>query len=97
MRDRADQPPEAQPDTLWPLLLCLLVVVGGGVTMALGQWRSGAIIVGAATLLAAGMRLVLPRQVAGLLVMRRRWIDVLVLAGLGIAIIAVAVSVPPGP
>ena len=97
MRDRADKLPHAQPDAWLPLLICILVVAVGTGFMAVGHWRIGAMWVGAASLLAAALRLVLPVKLAGLLVMRRRWVDVVVLAFMGAAIIAVALSVPPGP
>lgn len=95
MRDRTDQPPESHPDTLWPLLVALLVLLTGVAHMWFGHWRRAAMLIGAASLLAGVMRLCLPREVAGLLVVRRRWIDVCVMAGLGVAIMAMALVVRP--
>ncbi|MFD0867072.1 DUF3017 domain-containing protein, partial [Tessaracoccus lubricantis] len=71
-----DKPADSYPDS--PLALALTVaVLGVGVVFAtLGRWRMASLIIGAALLLGAGLRLVLPRTAAGLLVVRRRWIDV---------------------
>lgn len=96
MRDRADQPPESLPSTMWPLLLSLAVVLVGAGWIFFGHWRMGSVIIGSAALFAAGLRLVLPREMAGLLVVRRRWVDVLVLLGMGVTIMVMAMTVPPG-
>lgn len=97
MRDRVDQPPQSHPATLWPLLLTLVVVLVGAVFVFFGHWRLGSVIIGSAALFAAGLRLVLPRDVAGLLVVRRRVADVVVLVVMGVTIVVMAMTVPPGP
>lgn len=97
MRDRIDRSADSHPSTIWPLLVVILVVLAGAGYMMFGHWRSGALLVGAATLLGAVLRAILPDELAGLLVVRRRWIDVLVLASTGIAIAVMAMQVPPGP
>lgn len=96
MRDRADQAPEDLPANPWPLVAVMVVVLVGVGHMIFGQWRSGAIFVGIAAVLGAILRSVLPDHLAGLLVVRRRFIDVVVLALLGVAIIVMATQVPPG-
>ena len=48
-----------------------------------------------ALLLGALLRLVLPREIAGLLTLRRRWVDVVVMAGMGTAVAVLALVVPP--
>lgn len=96
MRDRTDQPATAHPNTLWPLGISLVILMIGLGDIIFGQWRRGSIMMGAAMIVAAVLRLVLPRRVAGLLVVRRRWIDVGVLALMGIGIVAMALVVRPG-
>jgi len=41
-------------------------------------------------------RMLLPRRVSGLLVVRRRWMDITILFSLGTAIGVLALVVPPG-
>ena len=96
MRDRPDKPAEELPQNPWPLGVAAVVALGGLAVVAIGEWRSGAVLVGSAVALAALLRLVLPERMAGLLVIRRRWIDVVGLAGLAAAIIVLAFVVPPG-
>jgi len=50
---------------------------------------------GAAMLLGAGLRGLLPARMLGVLVLRRRWFDVACLVVLGAGIVALAFLVPP--
>lgn len=77
-----------------PALLVLAVLALGLVLTLLGAWRVGTTTVGAALLLAAGLRLTLPVRQAGWLVVRGRGADAAVLLGLGLATVALAGSVP---
>jgi hypothetical protein len=81
----------------WPLLL----VLGGGVTalllVALDGFRLGCILLGASMAFAAIARAVLPARRVGLLVVRSRPLDVLVLAVMGAALVILAVSIPAPP
>lgn len=96
MRDRSDQVPEELPNSPWALVAVMAVVLMGVAQMVFGLWRGGAIFVGGAAVLAALLRVVLPEHLAGLLAVRRRWIDVLALTLIGVAIIVMALQVPPG-
>jgi len=80
-------------------LLVLAVVAVGLVVVVLGDWRVGIRIMGGALLGAATTRLALPSRDAGMLAVRNRTIDVVVLVGLGVAMIWLAGSIPdqPGP
>ena len=69
-----------------PLLAALLSVGAGLVLVTLGHWRRGLVVIGLALLGTAGLRLVLPLRRVGLLAVRSRWADVLMLAGTGVAI-----------
>lgn len=79
----------------WPLL----TVLGGGVVglalVALGHFRSGCLLLGVSVLFAALARLVLPVRRVGLLVVRSRAFDVLVLAVMGTSLVTFAIIVPP--
>jgi hypothetical protein len=79
----------------WPLLS----VLGGGVVgiglVATDHFRSGCLLLGASVLLASLARLVLPARRVGLLVVRSRAFDVLVLTTMGVALVVLAVIVPP--
>lgn len=77
-----------------PLLLVLALVGAGLALGAADRWRVGAGLVGAAVVLAAALRLLLPARRAGLLVVRSRRLDVAVLLVLGVALLALASSVP---
>jgi hypothetical protein len=79
----------------WPLL----TVLGGGVVglglVALDHFRSGTLLFGVSVLFAGLARLVLPARRVGLLVVRSRAFDVLVLGSMGSAVVVLAVLVPP--
>ena len=79
----------------WPLL----TVLGGGVVglglVALDHFRIGALILGVSVLFAALARLVLPARRVGLLVVRSRAFDVLVLTSMGTALVVFSIIVPP--
>ena len=93
--DKPDKPAESAPSNVWPLALCLLIV---GVAVVFGfmeHWRRASVTVALAMGVAGGLRLVLPREIAGLLVVRRRVLDVVIYFGLAVAITVVAFVVPP--
>ena len=69
-----------------PLLTAILVVGVGLVLVTFGAWRSGLVVVGLALVGAALLRLFLPLRRVGLLAVRSRWVDVLLLAGAGLAL-----------
>lgn len=96
MDDKPDKPADSYPSNPWPLLLVVAVVVVGAALAGFGFWRRGSLLIAGALGLGAVLRLVLPRRVAGLLVVRRRWIDVTVMAAIAVATAVMAVVVPPG-
>ena len=80
--------------------LFFLVVVGVGLlVVVLGDWRLGIRIMGGSLLASALVRVVLPSRDAGMLAVRNKPIDALVLVGIGVAMIWLAGSIPdqPGP
>jgi hypothetical protein len=80
----------------WPLL----IVLGGGLTallvVASDGFRLGCTMLGASVGFAAVARAVLPVRRVGLLVVRSRLFDVVVLAAMGAALVVLA-AVVPGP
>ncbi len=69
-----------------PLLAAILVVGAGLLLVTFGYWRRGLVVIGVALMGTAALRLVLPLRRVGLLAVRSRWADVLMLAGTGLAI-----------
>jgi len=78
----------------WPLLLVLACLIVGLALVVTGHWRRGAMVIGGTIGLAGLLRLLLPEDVVGLLVVRSRWVDVLVTGVAGAAMIVMAVIVP---
>jgi hypothetical protein len=77
-------------------------LVLGGVLLGLARaaqdhWREGAAIIGAALLLAAGLRAMLAPERAGLLVVRNRAPDVFTYGGLGLLVLVLALTITGGP
>lgn len=75
----------------------LVVVAGlavGMVVVALGAWRTGVTIMGLSFALAFVMRAALPDGRAGMLRVRRRLLDVAVLALCGAVLLLLAVVIP---
>jgi hypothetical protein len=82
-------------------MVYLLVVAAsalGLLIVAFGPWRRGVDLIGAALLVGALWRVVLPENNAGMLRVRRsRWADVLMLGGVGTALIILASVIPNQP
>ena len=82
--------------TEWPMLAVLAVAVVGLLRVATANWREGSVLLGMALLLAALLRVVLPADRAGLLAIRGWAVDVLSYAGLGVAVVLLAVTITRG-
>lgn len=78
----------------WPLAIVLVGVAIGLIVVATGHWKIGSSLIGLSITLGGTLRL-LPRQRVGLLAVRGRVLDSIVLLGVGIGIIALALLVPP--
>jgi hypothetical protein len=79
----------------WPVLCVLAVMLLGlVVTVAFDRFRRGTVIMAGGVILAAWLRAVLPTDRAGVLAVRRRSVDVLCLASLGLGLLTVALVVP---
>jgi hypothetical protein len=69
-----------------PLLAAILVVGAGLLLVTFGYWRRGLVVIGLALMGTALLRLLLPVRRVGLLAVRSRSVDVLMLAGTGLAL-----------
>jgi hypothetical protein len=79
-----------------PLLVVLVAVAAGLLMVALEHWRRGLVVIGLALVAGGLLRLLLPVRRVGFLAVRSRPVDVVLLAGVGVALTAVALSVPGG-
>jgi hypothetical protein len=78
-------------------LLAVLVVVGLGLlSVTFGYWRQGLVLIGLALIAAGTLRLLLPVRQAGFLAVRSRPVDVVLLAGTGLALTVIALAIPAG-
>ncbi|MGY1729600.1 DUF3017 domain-containing protein [Geodermatophilus sp. SYSU D01062] len=77
-----------------PLFAVLVVVAVGLGMVALEHWRRGLLVVGLALVGAAVLRLVLPVRRVGFLAVRSRPVDVVLMAGTGVALSALTLVVP---
>ncbi|EPH02382.1 hypothetical protein HMPREF1531_01688 [Propionibacterium sp. oral taxon 192 str. F0372] len=78
------------------LAVVLVAFAVGLVLVWLHHWRRGSMMMGGAMVLAAGLRMLLPERVVGLLVVRSRLFDVLVSLTAGVAMIVLGLVVPGG-
>lgn len=78
-------------------LVVVAITAIGFVIVATGAWRQGIRWIAGALLFAAVVRAVLPARDAGMLAVRKRWWDCFLLAGVGIALILLAGSIPDQP
>ena len=91
--------PRRYPSTIGgAFYLLVLGVVGVAmVIVALGEWRTGIRLMGGSLIFAALVRLVLRARDAGMLAVRHKVLDAVVLAVLGGALIFLATSIPDQP
>lgn len=87
-----DVPP---PVRQWPMLVAAGMVAVGLLVIALDRVRPGALIIGAALLVSAALRRLLPD--VGLLAVRSRFTDVATYAVMGLAITLLALMMQPDP
>ncbi len=80
-----------------PFAVVLLVVAVAALRIFQYHWREGAALIGAALLLAAALRAVLPPARAGLLAIRGRLVDVVTFTALAAAVLYVALTIIGGP
>jgi hypothetical protein len=88
--------PRRYPSTIGgAFYLLVLCAVGAAlVVVALGEWRTGIRLMGGALLLGAAVRLVLRNRDAGMLAVRHKVLDALILSLLGGLLIFLTGSIP---
>ncbi|WP_205876612.1 DUF3017 domain-containing protein [Mycobacterium camsae] len=79
----------------WPILLVGLIFLVAFVLAGANFWRRGALLIGIGVGVAAVLRLALPDERAGLLVVRSRGTDFLTTASVGAAMVYVAWTIDP--
>ena len=98
--DEPQEPEERRyPSTIggaFYLLILAGTAVGVGI-VASGDWRLGIRCVGGALCFAAICRLVLRNRDAGMLAVRNRFVDATILAGLGLTLFFLALTIPDQP
>ena len=94
-----DRAPRRYPSTIGGMfyLVMLAVATGGLVVVVLDDWRIGVRLVGGALVFGSVVRLVLPSRDAGMLAVRSKLLDAVLLSGLGIAIFVLAATIPDQP
>jgi hypothetical protein len=76
-------------------LLAVIVTVGVGLLMVTFEhWRKGLVVMGVALVGGAVLRLLLPVRRVGFLAVRSRPVDVVLLAGAGLALAIIALATP---
>jgi hypothetical protein len=78
-------------------LLVLATVAASMVLVVLEEWRTGIRLMGGALIFAAAVRLVLRRRDAGMLAVRHKLLDAIILIVLGGSLIFLAGSIPDQP
>lgn len=78
-------------------LLVLAASTVGMVVVVVGSWRTGVRWIGAALVVGSLVRLVLPSRDAGMLAVRSKWLDALMLSSVGAALFLLAATIPNQP
>ena len=79
----------------WPILTVAAIGLVALALVAAGFWRRGTLLIGIGVGLAAGLRLALPEDRAGVLVVRTRTIDVAMMGAVCAAVVYIAWTVDP--
>jgi hypothetical protein len=90
-----DEPFRERVIDQWPLALVLAGVAVGLVVLAVGSFRAGALVLSASVVFGGALRAVLPRDSAGLLVVRSTPVDLVTYFSLGVVLTALSLLVPP--
>ena len=79
----------------WPILLVGLIFIAAFGLVIAGYWRRGALVIGIGVGVAAGLRLMLTEDRAGLLVVRSKGIDVVTTITVSAAVLYIASTIDP--
>ena len=91
VRDRGRAVVRAQ----WPILAVAGIFVVALILVAAGYWRRGAFLIGIGVGVAAALRLVLPEERAGLLVVRSKSLDFATMTTISVVMVYVAYTIDP--
>lgn len=79
----------------WPILLVALFMLAAFALVAAGFWRRGALVMALGVAVAAGLRLTLPEDRAGLLAVRTRTVDFVTTASVSATMLYIAWTIDP--
>jgi uncharacterized membrane protein len=79
----------------WPLMTVGAIFMLAFLLVAFGFWRRGALLIGVGVAVAALLRLTLPEERAGLLVVRSKKIDVAMTASVALTVLFTALTIDP--
>lgn len=79
----------------WPILTVAAIFAVALILVAAGFWRRGAFMIGIGVAVAAGLRLLLPEDRAGLLVVRGKSLDFATMTTLSVVMIYTAWTIDP--
>ncbi len=97
--DLEDDEPRRYPSTIGGAFYLSILAAAGTALFhgASSDWRLGIEILGGSLVVAALLRLVLATRDAGMLAVRHRFVDVVLLSAAGVALILLASSIPDQP
>jgi uncharacterized membrane protein len=79
----------------WPIVTVAAIFAVALILVAAGFWRRGAFMIGIGVGVAAGLRLLLPEDRAGLLVVRSKSLDFATMTTLSVVMIYTAWTIDP--
>jgi len=79
----------------WPILTVAAIFCLALILVAAGFWRRGALLIGIGVGVAAGLRLLLPDEQAGLLVVRSKRLDFATMATVCAVVVYIAFTIDP--
>ena len=79
----------------WPILVVVLIFLMAFILVAAGFWRRGSLLIGIGVGVAAGLRLALRDERAGLLAVRSKGLDFAMTATVAAAVLFTAWTIDP--
>ena len=76
------------------VVMSVICAVGLLLIVGVGQWRGGSLVVAAGLMFGGVARFLLPDRLSGLLRVRRKRLDVLMLSGAAVVLAVIALSIP---
>ena len=79
----------------WPILVVGLFFLAAFILVIASYWRRGAVVLGVGVAVASVLRLALPDEQAGLLVVRSKGLDFITTAAVSAAVLYIAWTIDP--